>query len=139
MAKKKPIEFNFKRALDLLEALDENKEKAVTKAIERASIPVQKKLYEFFSPQGEHWRKNSRHKVQTSLVRNPKVTIDDGLIEMKLGFRRNSGGYVAYFYNYGTPRIAPTRFINKAFSQRKVSNILNDELRKYLKSGGKSV
>lgn len=139
MAKKQAIKFNFTKALDLIEALDKNKEKAVETAIRKASTPVQIELYKFFSIRGEHWRKNSKHKVQESLIKRPVVTNDGGLIESKLGYRRNKGGYVAYFYNYGTPRIEPTRFINKAFRKTKASKILNAELQKFLESGGKSV
>lgn len=133
MARSSGTEFNFNKAFQIIEALDTNKEVAVTKAIEVSSKWVQKDLDAFFEKGGSNYRTGRTDK---SLVTNPKITNYLGRIEMQLGFEAKKGGYVARYFEKGTPRIKPTKFITKAFKNKRAVGAMNYVLGEYWRNGG---
>lgn len=137
MARKKAIEFDFSKAMAIIEALDENKEKAVSEAITVASRFVQKDLAAF-ADKVSHEPETSGD-FRRALKENPKVENNYGRIEMYLGFYKNKPhGIVANFYNKGTPNTPRTLFIQKAFKNKKAVGAMNYVLGQYWRDGGKA-
>lgn len=125
---KKALEFDFKKAFQMIEILESDKEKAVTEAIEASSKIIQKDLASFAES------KKVTGKFRKALKENPQVEKKGGRIEMRLGFDINKPhGIVAIFFNKGTPSMPKTGFIDKAFKNKKAKEAMNHVLSEYWK------
>lgn len=137
MARRRAVEFNFDKAFAIIEALENNKEKAVTEAIEVSSKFVQKDLKEFAESKAKE--PGNTGLFRKALKENPKVENNYGRIEMRLGFYKNKPhGMVAAYFNKGTPTTPRTRFIEKAFKNKKAIGAMNYVLGEYWRDGGKN-
>ena len=130
MAKRRVLNFNFGKMYELIETLEENKEKAVIEAIGKAKELVQPELDKFFD---QH---KATGKADESLIENPQIENNNGKISMRLGFDKSKPhGYLAYYFEHGTPRNNPAeyKFINYAFRAHKVRNVMRETLKSYMK------
>ena len=134
MARKKVAEFNFNKAFALIEALDKNKEEAVEQAIINASRHVQKDLADFAES------KKQTGKFREALKENPQIENTNGRIEMELGFYKDKPhGYLAHYFNKGTPTMKKTGFIDKAFKNQKAIGAMNWTLSLYFRNMQKDI
>lgn len=109
--KKKGTHMEFYGSSELIkriESLGGNVEKALAKSLKEGA----KKPYEDMKAYAE------QHKLTGDTLNSLELQepiIKNGVIKMKVGFIVKNGGLPALFLNYGTPRIAPSFFIDKAF------------------------
>ena len=113
MKKKEIVLFSgFEEMLDKIEKAGGTVEKAVTAAVKEDAEFTRKQLLDFIKKHKETGA------TEASLI---PVEVENyrGKITCKVGFSISNGGLAAIFLNYGTPKIAPTMFIDKAFNNKK--------------------
>lgn len=113
MAKKKKkgnsLEFyGSTELINKIESLGGKVEQAIAKSIKEGA----KKPFEEMRSYAEQ-HKETGDMLNSLEIQEP--VIKNGIIKMKVGFNIKKGGLPALFLNYGTPRIAPSFFIDKAF------------------------
>lgn len=93
--------------LKKIESMGKNVEDAVIQSMKAGA----KKPYEEMKSFAE------QHKQTGEMLSSLEITgptAKNGIIQMKVGFSIKKGGLPSLFLNYGTPKIAPTFFIDKA-------------------------
>lgn len=113
MKKKEIVLFSgFEEMIKKIENAGATAEKAVTAAVKEDAEWTNKQLLDFIQKHKETGA------TEASLV---QINVENfrGKISCKVGFSISNGGLAAVFLNYGTPKIAPTLFIDKAFNNKK--------------------
>lgn len=131
MKKKEIVLFSgFEELIAKIEKAGGTAEKAATAAVKEDAEFTRNQLLAFIK----------KHK-ETGATENSLVPINvesyRGKISCKVGFSITNGGLAAVFLNYGTPKIAPTLFIDKAFNNKKKRQAIQEEaMQKILKEIG---
>lgn len=113
MRKKEIVLFSgFEEMIAKIEKAGATAEKAVTAAVKEDAEWTRQQLLDFIQKHKETGA------TEESLVQI-NVETYRGKISCKVGFSISDGGLAAVFLNYGTPKIAPTLFIDKAFNNKK--------------------
>lgn len=113
MRKKEIVLFSgFEEMIAKIEKAGATAEKAVTAAVKEDAEWTRQQLLDFIQKHKETGA------TEESLVQI-NVETYRGKISCKVGFSISDGGLAAVFLNYGTPKIAPTFFIDKAFNNKK--------------------
>lgn len=120
-AKKEILLFSgFEEMIKKIEKAGGTAEKAVTAAVKEDAEWTRQQLLDFIKKHKETGA------TEASLI---PVVVESyrGKISCKVGFSISNGGLAAVFLNYGTPKIAPTLFIDKAFKNKKKHQAIQEE------------
>ena len=113
MKKKEIVLFSgFEEMLKKIEDATGSIDRAVTGAIKADAGYTRNQLQDFIKKHKETGA------TEASLVPIEVESFRDKF-SCKVGFSISNGGLAAIFLNYGTPKIAPTLFIDKAFGNKK--------------------
>lgn len=131
MKKKEILLFNgFEEMIKKIEDAGGTAERAATAAVKADAAATRNELLTFIKKHKETGA------TEASLV-PIEVESFRGKISCKVGFSISNGGLAAIFLNYGTPKIAPTYFIDKAFNNKKKHQAIQEEaMQKVLKRIG---
>lgn len=115
--------------LKKIESMGKNVEEAVIQSLSAGM----KKPYEDMKSFAE------QHKQTGDMLSSLEITepvAKDGMITAKVGFVIKKGGLPSLFLNYGTPRISPTFFINKAIENNvdEIKRLQLEALKEILRS-----
>lgn len=131
MRKKEIVLFSgFEELIAKTEKAGRTAEKAATAAVKEDAEFTRNQLLAFIKKHKETGA------TEASLI---PITVESyrGKISCKVGFSITNGGLAAVFLNYGTPKIAPTLFIDKAFNNKKKHQAIQEEaMQKILKEIG---
>lgn len=121
MKKKEILLFSgFEEMIKKIEKAGGTAEKAVKVAVEKDAEWTRQQLLDFIKKHKETGA------TEASLI-PVEVESYRGKISCKVGFSITNGGLAAIFLNYGTPKIAPTLFIDKAFNNKKKHQTIQEE------------
>lgn len=106
-----------------LEKMNADVEKAVVDAVKESSKPVENELLAYIR---EHKYSGLTEESYVAEFRSEK-----GKSYVRIGFSVRDGGIAAIFLNYGTPRMAPSYFIQHALD--KYEGQINSSVQRALK------
>lgn len=111
----KKANIGFYGDVELLKRLEEagqNVEQLIIKAIQQSARKPSEEMQSFM-------RKHKRRKVGTLESWTETITNKKGVINAEFGFSVRKGGLAAIFWNYGTPRNAPSAhwFVSNAIDK----------------------
>lgn len=113
MKKKEIVLFSgFEEMINKIEKAGGTAEKAAAAAVKEDAEWTRQQLLDFI-------KKNKETGATEASLIAVNVEAFRGKISCKVGFSIDNGGLAAIFLNYGTPKIAPTLFIDKAFNNKK--------------------
>lgn len=107
MGGKSKIDFyGSSELLKKLEKAGANVEKAIVNALKKSAEKPKQQMLEYMH----------QHKLSGATMKSftEEIKSEGDKIYMKVGFDIKKGGLPAVFLNYGTPRIAPSFFIDNA-------------------------